>query len=103
MNYSKKDAITALIFATVAMAISFMVWACLSPVANQIASDFGLSASQKSLMIATPVLLGSVMRIPMGILSDRIGGKKVYIGTMLFIIIPLILFRKFLRFHYSFY
>lgn len=90
MNYSKKDAITALIFATVAMAISFMVWACLSPVANQIASDFGLSASQKSLMIATPVLLGSVMRIPMGILSDRIGGKKVYIGTMLFIIIPLI-------------
>nr|WP_244266289.1 MFS transporter [Listeria rocourtiae] len=73
---SKKDAYIALTIATVAMAISFMVWASLSPVSNQIATEFGLSDSQKSLLIATPVLLGSIMRIPMGILSDRYGGKK---------------------------
>ncbi|WP_163651841.1 nitrate/nitrite transporter [Listeria sp. PSOL-1] len=90
MNYSKKDAVIALIMATVAMAVSFMVWASLSPVANQIAQTYDLTASQKSLLIATPVLLGSIMRIPMGILSDRVGGKKVYIGTMIFIIIPLL-------------
>ncbi|EIA21077.1 nitrate/nitrite transporter [Listeria fleischmannii] len=90
MSNTKKDSITALIMATVAMAVSFMVWASLSPVANQIAVSFDLSASQKSLLIATPVLLGSIMRIPMGILSDRLGGKKVYIGTMIFIILPLI-------------
>ncbi|EMG28618.1 nitrite extrusion protein [Listeria fleischmannii 1991] len=90
MSNTKKDSITALIMATVAMAVSFMVWASISPVANQIAVSFDLSASQKSLLIATPVLLGSIMRIPMGILSDRLGGKKVYIGTMIFIILPLI-------------
>ncbi len=90
MSNSKKDSIIALVMATVAMAVSFMVWASLSPVANQIAISFNLSASQKSLLIATPVLLGSIMRIPMGILSDRLGGKKVYIGTMIFIILPLI-------------
>ncbi|MBC1564677.1 NarK/NasA family nitrate transporter [Listeria booriae] len=88
---SKKDAYIALTIATIAMAISFMVWASLSPVSNQLATEFGLSASQKSLLIATPVLLGSIMRIPMGILSDRFGGKKIYIITMLFTLIPLAL------------
>lgn len=79
----------ALIMGTLAMLVSFMAWSSLAPLAAQITKDLSLSVSQKTFMIATPVLLGSIMRIPMGYLSDRFGGKKMYIILMIFVLIPL--------------
>ncbi|MUT66994.1 nitrate/nitrite transporter [Paenibacillus sp. NEAU-GSW1] len=80
----------ALLFSTVAMTVSFIIWSVFSPIASQIQELFQLSTLEKSILIATPVLLGSIMRIPMGILTDRYGGKKVFTITMLFLILPLI-------------
>lgn len=85
------NAIMALVMGTLAMMGCFMAWSSFAPLAAQIAHMFSLSVSQRTLLLATPVLLGSIMRIPVGILSDRYGGKKVYIILMLFVLIPLFL------------
>ena len=56
--------------------LSFMVWVMLGPLAVQIAHDLGLSAAQKGLMVATPVLAGALLRIVAGILVDHLKPRK---------------------------
>ncbi len=55
--------------------LSFMVWVMLGPLGVQIARDLGLSAAQKGLMVATPVLAGALLRIVLGILVDHLRPK----------------------------
>lgn len=86
----KQGKTAALVFSTVAMVVSFTVWGILSPMAQEIKEQFNLSATETSLLVSTPVILGSLMRIPMGILSDKYSGRLVYTLTMLFVIFPLI-------------
>ena len=56
--------------------LSFMVWVILGPLAVQIAGDLGLTAAQKGLMVATPLLAGALLRIVMGVLVDHLQPKK---------------------------
>ena len=56
--------------------LSFMVWVILGPLGVQIAKDLGLTAAQKGLMVATPVLAGALLRIVMGVLVDHLKPKK---------------------------
>ena len=70
--------------------ISFMVWVMVGVLGVSIAGDFGLSASQKGLLVALPILGGSLVRIPMGILVDRIGPKRTGIAGQLAVLVPLI-------------
>ena len=60
--------------------LSFMVWVMLGPLGVQIARDLGLSAAQKGLMVATPVLAGALLRIVLGILVDHLRPKMA--GTI---------------------
>jgi NNP family nitrate/nitrite transporter-like MFS transporter len=55
--------------------LSFMVWVVLGPLGVQIARDLGLTAAQKGLMVATPVLSGALLRMIMGVLVDHVGPK----------------------------
>jgi NNP family nitrate/nitrite transporter-like MFS transporter len=55
--------------------LSFMVWVILGPLGVQIAHALGLSAAQKGLMVATPVLSGALLRIVMGMLVDHLKPK----------------------------
>ena len=55
--------------------LSFMVWVMLGPLGVQIARDLGLTAAQKGLMVATPVLSGALLRIIMGIMVDHFKPK----------------------------
>ncbi len=52
--------------------VSFMVWVILGPLAVFIARDLHLSAAEKGLMVATPVLAGAVLRIVTGVLADHL-------------------------------
>jgi len=70
--------------------VSFMVWVLLGVLGAHIANDFGLTASQKGLLVAIPILGGSLVRIPMGILVDRIGPKLTGILGQLLVMIPLV-------------
>jgi len=56
--------------------LSFMVWVILGPLAVQISKDLGLTAAQKGLMVATPLLAGALLRIVMGVLVDHLKPKK---------------------------
>ena len=56
--------------------LAFMVWVMLGPLGVQIAQDLHLSAAQKGLMVATPVLSGALLRIVMGVLVDHLKPKK---------------------------
>lgn len=80
----------ALLLSTAAMTVSFMIWTVFPPIAGQIQELFALNTVEKSILIATPVLLGSIMRIPMGILTDRFGGRNIFTITMLCLILPMI-------------
>ncbi|QDK70976.1 MFS transporter [Lactococcus protaetiae] len=91
----------ALTLATIAMLISFMSWSSLSPLANSIASQFGLNITLQKILVALPVLFGSLLRIPLGKLSDNFGGKKIYLSTLGISLIPLALAYFVLKFHLS--
>ena len=56
--------------------IAFMVWVMLGPLGVQIAADLGLTAAQKGMMVATPVLAGALLRVLMGVLVDHLKPKK---------------------------
>lgn len=60
--------------------LSFMVWVMLGPLGVQIATDLHLSAAQKGLMVATPVLAGALLRIVMGVMVDHLKPKMA--GTI---------------------
>lgn len=75
---------------TIAMVFSFATWSVLSPLASTFQDLYNLSATEKSILVAIPVLLGSIMRIPLGILTDRYGGRKMFTGLLTFTIIPLL-------------
>lgn len=78
----------ALVFSTIAFAISFAVWGLIGALAPRFREMYQLSAVQTSLLIAIPVLLGSIGRIPMGILADRFGGRVVFGALLVFCLIP---------------
>jgi len=57
--------------------LSFMLWVLLGALGVFVAEDLGLSAAEKGLVVALPLLTGSLLRIPVGFASDRFGGKRV--------------------------
>jgi MFS transporter, NNP family, nitrate/nitrite transporter len=83
-----REAYVALVLATLAFTLCFAVWGLIAPLAPQFQQDYGLSNTQISVVIATPVILGSLFRIPMGLLTDRFGGRKVFTALMLVVILP---------------
>ncbi len=85
-----KGSTSALVFSTLAMIVSFTIWSMISPMAQEIKMLYSLSATQVSVLVAVPTILGSIMRIPLGILSDKFSGRYVYTLTMLFLILPLL-------------
>src|SRR5689334_100326 len=72
-----------LALATLAFAISF--WACnmIAPLGVRYAESMGLSSGKKSLLVATPVLVGSLGRILAGALTDRFGGRVMFTVLLL--------------------
>jgi NNP family nitrate/nitrite transporter-like MFS transporter len=64
--------------ATVGFAVNFWAWALLSPLAPKFKDALHLSAFQQALLVAVPVVVGSVGRIPVGALTDRYGGRVMF-------------------------
>jgi MFS transporter, NNP family, nitrate/nitrite transporter len=85
---NSRQAYVNLALATAAFAVAFAAWSLISPLSSQIQKDFHLSNTAISLLIALPTLLGALLRIPLGILSDRFGGRKVFTGLLLFTLLP---------------
>jgi NNP family nitrate/nitrite transporter-like MFS transporter len=77
-----------LALATGSFALCFAVFGSMSAMMPIISKHMALTSVQKSVAIAIPVLLGSLGRIPLGILTDRFGGRVVFSLVMLLSIIP---------------
>ena len=77
-----------LILATGAFAVCFAVFGSMSAMMPIVRERLGLTPMQVSVAIAVPVLLGSLGRIPLGMLTDRYGGRLIFSLTMLASIIP---------------
>ena len=82
--------IFSLIIAFFALTVNFWAWSLLGPLGPKIASDLSLGPVELSILIAVPILVGSLARIPFGILTDRFGGSKVFSALCFFAILPLI-------------
>jgi NNP family nitrate/nitrite transporter-like MFS transporter len=81
---------TELALATIAFTVCFYAWSLLGPLGPDLQDAVGLSDFQTSAMVAVPVLLGSVMRIPLGWLTDRFGGRRMFTLLMAYTPLPLI-------------
>lgn len=77
-----------LLLATLSFAICFTAWGLISAFAPKFRELFHLTASQTALLVAVPVLLGSLARLPMGILTDRFGGRIVFASLALLVALP---------------
>src|SRR5512146_3183575 len=73
---------------TGAFASCFAVFGTMSAMMPILSKQMHLSAVQKSVAVALPVLLGSLGRIPLGMLTDRLGGRSVFAAVMILSIIP---------------
>src|SRR5579864_2345497 len=74
--------------ATISFALCFAAWGLISAFALTFGEIYRLSASRTALLVAVPVLLGSLARLPMGLLTDRFGGRTVFTALLLFSAIP---------------
>ncbi len=73
----------ALWMSTIAFTVCFAVWTLFAIIGIQIKKDLGLNETQFGLLVGTPILTGSIIRIFLGIWTDQIGGCRVYTAVML--------------------
>jgi NNP family nitrate/nitrite transporter-like MFS transporter len=74
----------ALVLATISFALSFAAWGLVGGLASVFTGLYRLTASETALLVAVPVLLGSLARLPMGMLTDRFGGRLVFAVLLAF-------------------
>ncbi|MBS2004776.1 MAG: NarK/NasA family nitrate transporter, partial [Cyanobacteria bacterium SZAS LIN-5] len=79
---------TALTLGSLAFAISFAIWGLLSGLMPILKKDLHLTATEASLLVALPVILGSLGRLPAGIMADRFGGKRIFLAILILMLIP---------------
>ena len=87
-----------LAIATVGFAVNFWAWALLSPLGAHFKTALHLSAFQQALLVAVPVVVGSIGRIPVGALTDRFGGRIMFPVVSLATVLP-VLFLGYAGYH----
>jgi MFS transporter, NNP family, nitrate/nitrite transporter len=79
-----------LVLATIAFTSAFYVWALYGPLSPDLQHDLKLTEVQLAWLVAIPVVLGSVMRVPMGVLTDRYGARRTFPALLGFTALPLL-------------
>lgn len=83
------QALSVLIVSTLAFTVCFMVWMMFGVIGIPIRKTLGLNATEFGLLTATPVLTGSLIRVPLGIWTDKYGGRIV-MAILMAITVPAI-------------
>jgi MFS transporter, NNP family, nitrate/nitrite transporter len=76
--------------ATVGFALTFWAWALLSPLGAHFKQTLGLNSFQQALIVALPVIVGALGRIPVGALTDRYGGRLMFPVISFATIVPVL-------------
>lgn len=74
---------------TIAFTVCFMVWMMFAVIGIPIKELLDLNETQFGVLIATPVLTGSLIRLPLGMWTDRFGGRIVFLILMLSTVFPI--------------
>lgn len=90
-NYKRYS---VLVSSTLAFTVCFMAWMMLAVVGIPIKKELGLNETQFGILAALPVLSGSLIRVPLGIWTDRFGGRIVLFILML-LTVPAIFFMQY--------
>ena len=88
LNNSRR-AWSVLIVSTLAFTVCFMVWMMFGVIGIPIRKMLNLNATEFGLLTATPVLTGSLIRVPLGIWTDKYGGRIV-MAVLMAITVPAI-------------
>jgi NNP family nitrate/nitrite transporter-like MFS transporter len=75
---------------TAGFAVTFWAWALLSPLGASLREELSLTALQQSLLVAVPVIVGSLGRIPVGALTDRLGARRMFPTVALLTVLPVL-------------
>lgn len=79
-----------LALATWTSAINFWAWNMIGPLSTTYAGNLSLSSTQASMLVATPILVGALGRIVIGSMTDRFGGRVMFIAICLASILPVL-------------
>ncbi len=83
------EQLSVLVTSTVAFVICFAVWMMFAVIGIPLKTALGLNETQFGLLVATPVLTGSLVRLPLGMLTDKVGGRIVFFVLMLACVVPI--------------
>ena len=89
MESTQKKSIMVLMSSTLAFTICFAVWMMFAVIGIPIKKQLDLSETQFGLLAAMPVLTGSLVRVPLGLWTDRFGGRIVFFLLMLSTVLPI--------------
>ncbi len=66
----------------------FMVWSILAPLMPYITQDISVEEGQKAIILAIPVILGSILRIPIGYYTNLLGSRLVFLVSFIILLFP---------------
>lgn len=89
MATQKTKAWSVVAMSTLSFTVCFMIWMMFAVIGIPLKETLGLNETQFGILIAMPVLTGSLFRLPVGILTDIYGGRIVFMGLMLSTIVPI--------------
>ncbi|QDX81086.1 MFS transporter [Denitratisoma sp. DHT3] len=91
MATHKTKQLSVLTMSTLSFTVCFMVWMMFAVIGIPIKTLLQLNETQFGLLTAMPVLTGSLIRLPLGMLTDRFGGRIVFFVLMLSTVVPIYL------------
>lgn len=91
MATEKSKQLLVLTSSTIAFTVCFMIWMMFAVLGIPIQKALDLSETQFGLLAATPVLTGSLVRLPLGMMTDKYGGRIVFFALMMACVVPIFL------------
>ena len=89
MTPRSQQQLSVLVMSTLAFTVCFAVWMMFAVIGIPIKAQLGLNETQFGILIATPVLTGSLIRLPLGMWTDKFGGRIVFFFLMLSTVGPI--------------
>lgn len=74
---------------SLSLVVEFMAWSIIAPLMPFISQDVHITSSQLSIILAIPVILGSILRVPFGYLTNIIGAKWVFFCSFIILLFPI--------------
>lgn len=83
-----------LVISTIVFAIFFAVWVMFSIIGIPMREELGMTRFEFAILVAIPVLTGALLRVPVGILADKIGGRTTMVALLLITAVPVFFVSK---------